>query len=90
MTIRVIELYCNNDKSSIKSKHIDIKFLVNNDEVQNHILSVDSVSTILNIANSFIKGLSPKIFLQHIVHMEMASHEDIVGAMSNHSSFDDD
>ena len=34
------KLYCNSDKSSTKSKHIDIKFLVINDKVQNHILSV--------------------------------------------------
>ena len=46
LTIRVIELYCNSDKSLVKLKHIDIKFLVNNGKVQNHIVSVDSVGTI--------------------------------------------
>ena len=78
MTIRVIELYCNSDKSSAKSKHIDIKFLIINDKVRNHIVSVDSISTILNITDSFIKGLPPKIFLEHIAHMGMASHDDIM------------
>jgi len=71
--IRAIELYYNSDKSSVKSKHIDIKFLVINNKVQNHILSVDSDNTILNITDSLIKGLSLKVFLEHIAHMGMAS-----------------
>ena len=75
VTIKVIELYCNSDKSSVKSKHVDIKFLVVNDKVRNHILSVDSVSTILNITDPLIKGLPPKVFLEHIAHMGMASHD---------------
>ena len=78
VTIRAIMLYCNSDKSSAKSKHIDIKFLVINDKVRNHILSVDSDSTILNITDRLIKGLPPKIFLEHIAHMGMASHDDIL------------
>jgi len=78
VTIRAIKLYCNSDKSSEKSKHIEIKFLVINDKVRNHIISVDSISTILNITDSLIKGLSPKVFLEHIGHMGMASHDDIL------------
>ena len=78
MIIRAIELYYNSDKSSVKSKHIDIKFLVINDKVRNHILSVDSDDTILNITDSLIKGLSPKVFLEHIAHMGMTSHYDIL------------
>jgi len=46
MTIRVIQLYCNSNKSSAKSKHVDFKFLVVKDKVRNHIVSVDSVSII--------------------------------------------
>jgi len=37
--IRSYKLYYNSDKSSAKSKHIDIKFLVIKDKVQNHIVS---------------------------------------------------
>ena len=77
MTIRAIELYCNSDKSSTKSKHIDIKFLIINDKVRNHIVSVDSGSTIHNITYLLIKGLPPKVFLKHIAHIGMASHDDI-------------
>jgi len=78
MTIRVIELYCNSDKISAKSKHIDIKFLVIKDKVRNHIVSVNSVSTIFYITYSLIKGLPPKVFLEHIAHMRMASYDDIL------------
>jgi len=59
-------------------KHIDIKFLVINDKVQNHILSVDSDSTILNITDPLIKRLPPKVFLEHIAHMGMTSYDDIL------------
>jgi len=78
VTIRVIELYYNRDKSSAKSKHIDIKFLVINDKVRNHFVSTDSVRTILNIIDPLIKGLSPKVFLEHIAYMGMNSHYDIL------------
>ena len=61
MTIRVIELYCNSDKISAKSKHIDIKFLVIKDKVRNHIASVNSVNTIFYITYSLVKGLPPKV-----------------------------
>ena len=69
MIIRAIKFYCNSDKSSVKSKHIDIKFFVINDKVQNHIISVDSVSTVLNITDPLIKGLPSKVYLEHITHM---------------------
>ena len=72
------ELYYNSDKSSRKSKHIDIKFLVIKDKVRNHILSVDSVSTIFNITDQLIKGLPLKVFLKQITYMGMASHDDIL------------
>ena len=69
MIIGAIELYYNSDKSSTKSKHIDIKFLVINDKVRNHIVSVDSASIIFYITDPPIKGLLPKVFLEHIAHM---------------------
>ena len=59
-------------------KHIDIKFLVINDKVRNHIVSLDSASTIFNVTDPLIKRLSPKVFLEHIAHMWMASHDDIL------------
>ena len=54
MIIRALELYYNSDKSSVKSKHIDIKFLVIRNKVQNHIKSVDSV--VLFLLKSHLEG----------------------------------
>ena len=78
MTIRPIEIYCNSEKSSAKSKYIDIKFLIIKDKFQNHTVSVDSDNIILNITDPLTKRLPTKVFLEHIAHMEMASHDDIL------------
>jgi len=78
VTVRVIKLYCNSDDSLTKSEHIGIKFLVIKNKVQNHIVSVDIVSSIFNITDPLIKGLPPKIFLEHIARIGMASYDDIL------------
>jgi len=41
-------------------------------------VSVDSVIIIFNITDPLIRGLPPKVFLEHIAHMGMASHDDIL------------
>ena len=41
-------------------------------------MSVDSINTILNITDLLTKRLPSKVFLEHVVHMRMASHDDIV------------
>ena len=76
--IRAVELSCNSNKSLAKSKHIDIKFLVIKKNVWNHIVFVDSVNTILNITDLLTKGRSLKVFLEHITHMRIVSHNDIL------------
>jgi len=75
---RPAELYCKSDKSSARSRHIDIKFLVVKDRVRNNIMSVDSISTSLNITDPLTKGLPSKVFLEHVTHMGMASPYDIL------------
>ena len=78
MTIRVIELYCNSDKSSAKSKYIDIKFLIIKDKVGTTLCLLIVLVLFFNITDPFIKGLPPKVFLEHIAHIEMASYDDIL------------
>jgi len=41
-------------------------------------MSIDSISTILNITDPLTKGLPSKEFLEHVVHMEMDSPDDIL------------
>ena len=75
---RAEEVYCKSDKSSTRLRYFDIKFLVIKDRFWNHIVTVNCVSTILNIADPLNKRLPPKVFLEHIAHMGMASHDDIL------------
>ena len=55
-------LYSNNNKISSKSKHIDIKFLIVKERVQNCHLSIEHIGTNSMIGDSLTKGLTPKVF----------------------------
>ena len=70
-------LYSNNNKSSSKSKHIDIKFLVVKERVQNGQLSIEHIGTNSMIVDSRTKGLPPKVFHQHTASMGVILYEDI-------------
>ena len=75
---RVAELYYKSDKSSVRSRHINIKFFIIKNSVRNNIVSVVSLSTSLNITDTLTKGLPPKVFLELVAHMEMTSPNDIL------------
>ena len=62
-------LYSNNNKSSTKLKHIDIKFVVVKERVQSGQISIEHLGTNSMIAYSLTKGLSPKVFHEHVAHM---------------------
>ena len=70
-------LYSNNNKNSSKSNHIDIKFFVVKEKVQNGQLSIEHIGTNSMIVDSLIKGLSPKVFHQHTASMGVILYEDI-------------
>ena len=70
-------LYSNNNRSSTKSKHIDIKFLAVKERVQNGLISIEHISTDFNIADPLTKGLIPKVFHEHIARMGIVSAEDV-------------
>ena len=68
---RPLKLYCdnnstmlnsNNNRSSSKSKHINIKFLVVKERVQKGQLSIKHIGTNSMIVDSLTKGLPPKVF----------------------------
>ncbi|KAL5856864.1 hypothetical protein ACOSQ3_004322 [Xanthoceras sorbifolium] len=71
-------LYSNNIRSSSKSKHIDIKFLVMKERVQSGQISIEYIGTNSMIANPFTKGLPPKFFQKHTAHMGVVLYEDIM------------
>ena len=62
-------LYSNNNKSSTKSKFINIKFLVVKERVQSGLISIEHIGTNSMIAKSLTKGLLPKVFHEHTAHI---------------------
>ena len=70
-------LYSNNYGIFPKSKHIDIKFLVVKDIVQNDQLSIEHIGTNSMIVDSLTKGLSPKVFHHHTANMGVILYKDI-------------
>ena len=70
-------LYSNNNRSSAKSKHIDIKFLIVKERVQSGQLSLQHTGTNSMIANPLTKGVPPKVFHEHTAHMGVVYFQDI-------------
>lgn len=66
-------LYSNNNRSSFKSKHIEIKFLVVKERIQNGQLSIEHIGTDSMIADPLTKGITPKMFHEHIASMGLMS-----------------
>ena len=56
------------NRSSSKSKHIDIKFLVVKERVHSGQVFLEYIRTNSMIAN-LLKGLTPKVFHEHNAHM---------------------
>ena len=70
-------MYSNNNRSSSKSKFIDIKFLVVKERVQNGQISIEHLGTNSMIADPLTKGLPPKVFHEHTTHMGVLELKDI-------------
>ena len=75
VTINHLFLHSTNNRSM--SKHIDIKFLVVKERVQSDQMSTEHISTNSIIVDPLTKGLSPKVFHEHIVHMAVISIDDM-------------
>ena len=70
-------LYSNNNRSSTKSKFINIEFLVVKERVQSGLISIEHIGTNSMIADPPTKGLPPKVFHEHIAHMGVVSLQDV-------------
>ncbi|RDX85160.1 hypothetical protein CR513_33693, partial [Mucuna pruriens] len=69
-SLRVVDvLYSNNNRSSTKSKFIDIKFLVIKEIVRNKQISIEHIGTSFMLVNPLIKRLIPKVFHEHVPHI---------------------
>ena len=83
---RPLKVYCdnraaiefsNNNGSSLDSKHIDIKYLVVIERVQNHIVPTEHIGTNFMLVDPLTKALTPKVFHRHTAQMGVVSLEDI-------------
>ena len=70
-------LFSNNNRSSSKSKHIDIKFLIVKERVQSGQISIEHIGTNSMIADPLTKGLMPKVFKEHTARMGVALLDDV-------------
>ncbi|KAK6119262.1 hypothetical protein DH2020_046988 [Rehmannia glutinosa] len=69
-------LYSNNNRSSSKSKHIDIKFLVVKERVQSGQITTQHIGTDSMIADPLTKGLTTKDFHEHTARMVVMQFHD--------------
>ena len=62
-------LYSNNNRSSSKSKHIDIKFLRVKEMVQSGQICIEHLGTKSMLADPLTKGVTPMVFYGHTARM---------------------
>ena len=61
--------YANNNKSSGAAKHMEIKYFIVKDRIQDHTIELEHISTKKMLADPLTKGLSPNIFHELIAGM---------------------
>ena len=61
--------YSYNNKKSDASKHINIKYYVVKEKIQDHTISLEHISTKQMLADPFTKGLPPNVFKEHVAGM---------------------
>ena len=71
-------LYSNNNRSTPKSKFIDIKFLVVKERVQNRQISIEHIETDSMLVDPLTKGLIPRVFHEHTAHMGVVPNNTLV------------
>ena len=64
-----VVFYAHNNKSSGAAKHIDIKFYVVKEQVQDQTICLEYISTKKMLADPLRKGLPPNVFREHLVGM---------------------
>ena len=61
--------YAHNNKSSGAAKHIDIKFYVVKEKIQDHSITLEHISTKKMLADPLTKGLPSSVFSEHVAGM---------------------
>ena len=85
--MRPLRIYCDNsvvvrfsknNKIIGGSKHIDIKYLVVREKVQNEVVSIEHIKNTFMLADPLTKGLPPKIFMDYVVCMGLVASLSIL------------
>ena len=85
--MRPLRIYCDNsvvvrfsknNKIIGGSKHIDIKYLVVREKVQNEVVSIEHIKNTLMLADPLTKGLPPKIFIDYVARMGLVASLSIL------------
>jgi hypothetical protein len=61
--------YSYNNKKSDASKHINIKYYIVKEKIQDHTISLEHISTKQMLVDPFTKGLPPNVFKEHVAGM---------------------
>ena len=70
--------FSKNNKTIGGSKHIDIKYLVVREKVQNGVVSIEHIKNTLMLAESLTKSLPPKLFMDYVAHMGLVASLSIL------------
>jgi hypothetical protein len=85
--LRPIKMHCDNqdavffwanDKLMGASKHIDLKYRIIKERNRGRTLSIEHISTKLNIVDPLTKGLPPTLYERHVLNMGLANSFDKV------------
>jgi hypothetical protein len=63
--------YSYNNKKSDASKHINIKYYVVKEKIQDHTINLEHISTKQMLADLFTKDLPPNMFKEHVAGMSL-------------------
>ena len=61
--------YAHNNRSSGAAKHIDIKYYVVKEKIQDRVINLEHISTEKMLADPLTKGLPPKVYVEHVAGM---------------------
>jgi hypothetical protein len=64
-------LYPHNNKKTKVVKHINIRFYVVKEKIQDQTISLEHISTKKMIMNPFTKDVPPSVFREHLADMDL-------------------
>jgi hypothetical protein len=64
-------LYAHNNKKTKATKHINIRFYIVKEKIQDQTISLEHISTKKMIVDPHTKGLPPSVFREHLASMNL-------------------